>query len=78
MRPGAIRRRPLQYVSGPGDERLGQTVAAELLAGEHVNGGDVELDRHLLDPLLRGVLGDQAASAPDLRQLVSRLDSLGM
>jgi hypothetical protein len=71
VRPGAIRRRPLQYVSGPGDAARADC-RAELLAGERVNGDDVELDRHLLDPLVRGVLGDQAAQARLGHEMIAR------
>ena len=44
----------------------------QLLAGEHVDGDDVKLDRHPLEPVVRHVLGDQTAQARFRHEVIAR------
>ena len=79
--PPSINARPSQATGGKttGIAALARTASSagprerrQLLAGEHVDGDDVKLDRHLLKPLVRGVLGDQTAQARSEHEVIAR------
>jgi hypothetical protein len=42
------------------------------LAGEHVDGDDVKLDRHLFEPVVCGLLGDQRTQARIGHEMIAR------